>query len=226
MPLLPSGNWRDKAVVDFSLYLITDRRQTMGRSLVSVVRQALDGGVRAVQLREKDLTGRELFILAEELRRITREYGARLLINDRLDIALAVDADGVHLGAASLPVSAARSMLGLGPHGLIGYSAHGMNEAAQAAADGADFVTFGPVFFTPSKAAYGEPLGVDLLHSASMALAIPVFALGGVKLENISEVMAAKAHGIALISAVIAAADPKLEAASLLQTIEQHAINP
>lgn len=210
--------------IDFSLYLITDRRQTVGRSLVSVVREALEGGVRAVQLREKDLSGRELLMLAEELRQITREYGARLLINDRLDIALAVNADGVQLGAASLPVSAARRVLGA--RCLIGYSAHCVHEAAQAAADGADFVTFGPVFFTPSKAAYGEPLGIELLQSASTALAIPVFALGGVKRENIAQVMAAKAHGIALISAVIAAADPKSESASLLQTIEQHAINP
>lgn len=211
-------------MVDFSLYLITDRRQTMGRSLISVVREALEGGVRAVQLREKDLSGRELFQLAEEMRQITREYGARLLINDRLDIALAVDADGVHLGAASLPVDSARRILG--PHRLIGYSAHGVHEAVKAGADGADFVTFGPVFYTPSKALYGEPLGVEMLRSASAALAIPVFALGGLKRENIAEVLAAKAHGIALISAVLAAADPKTETASLLQAIELHAINP
>lgn len=210
--------------VDFSLYLITDRRQTAGRPLAAVVRQALEGGVRAVQLREKDLPGRELLMLAEELRQVTRQYGARLLINERLDIVLATDADGVHLGAASLPVSTARRLLG--PQRLIGYSAHSVHEAAQAAADGADFVTFGPVFFTPSKAAYGEPLGVELLQSASLVLTIPVFALGGIKRENIAQVMAAKAHGIALISAVIAAADPKIEAAALLQTIKQHAINP
>lgn len=210
--------------IDFSLYLITDRCQTAGRPLVAVVRQALEGGVRAVQLREKDLSARELFVLAEELRQVTRQYGARLLINERLDIALAVDADGVQLGAASLPVSTARRLLG--PQRLIGYSAHSVHEAAQAAAGGADFVTFGPVFFTPSKAAYGEPLGVEPLQSASAVLTIPVFALGGIKRENIARVMAAKAHGIALISAVIAATDPKLEAAALLQTIEQHAINP
>lgn len=211
-------------MVDFSLYLITDRCQTMGRSLISVVREALEGGARAVQLREKDLSGRELFKLAEEMRQITREYGARLLINDRLDIALAVDADGVHLGAASLPVDSARRILG--PHRLIGYSAHSMHEAVQAGADGADFVTFGPVFYTPSKAAYGDPLGVELLRSAGEALAIPVFALGGLKRENIADVMAAKVHGIALISAVLSAADPKTEAASLLKMIKQHANNP
>lgn len=224
MPLFFPVDGQGKYLVDFSLYLITDRRQIAGRSLVAIVREALEGGVRAVQLREKDLSGHELFMLAGELRNITREYGARLLINDRLDIALAVDADGVHLGAASLPVSTARRILG--PQHLIGYSAHAVNEASQAAEDGADFVTFGPVFYTPSKAPYGEPLGIELLRSASAALTIPVFALGGVKRENIAEVMAAKAHGIALISGIIAVATPKSEAASLIQTIEQHAINP
>jgi len=224
MPLIPLGDGRGEVAVDFSLYLITDRHQTMGRPLVAVVRQALEGGVRTVQLREKDLSSRELFKLAEELRLITSQYGARLLINDRVDIALAIDADGVHLGAASQPVSTARRLLG--PQRLIGYSAHSVPQAAQAAAEGADFVTFGPVFFTPSKSDYGEPLGVDQLRSASEALTIPVFALGGVKRENIAQVMAAKAHGIALISAVIAAADPKTETASLLQAIELHANNP
>ena len=224
MPLFSPVDGQGKVVVDFSLYLITDRRQIAERSLLAVVREALEGGVRAVQLREKEISGRELFMLAEELRNITREYGARLLINDRLDIALAVDADGVHLGAASLPVSTARRLLG--PQRLIGYSAHALYEASQAAEEGADFVTFGPVFYTPSKARYGEPLGIELLRSACAALAIPVFALGGVKRENIAGIMAAKAHGIALISGIIAVADPKLEAASLIQTIEQHAINP
>jgi thiamine-phosphate pyrophosphorylase len=151
--------------IDFSLYLITDRTQTGGRPLAAVVRQALDGGVRVVQLREKDLDGSELFRLASELRGITREYGARLVVNDRPDIALAVEADGVHLGAGSLPVAVVRRILG--PERLIGYSAHGVPEARQAEADGADFITFGPVYHTPSKAAYGAPLGLFLPWAAS-----------------------------------------------------------
>jgi len=210
--------------IDFSIYLITDRRQTAGRTLPSVVRAALEGGVKAVQLREKDLSGRELFVLAKELRAITKEFGARLLINDRPDIALAVAADGVHIGANSLPVSEVRRLLG--PGYLIGYSAHSAAEALQAAADGASFVTFSPVYFTPSKAAYGAPVGVEKLAEAAEKLKIPLFALGGIKLENISEVMAAGASGIALISAIIAANDPKTASANLLKTIEQHAAKP
>ncbi|HEY4743990.1 MAG TPA: thiamine phosphate synthase [Desulfuromonadaceae bacterium] len=210
--------------IDFSLYLITDRTQTNGRPLAAVVREALAGGVRAVQLREKDLSGSELFRLATELRAITREYGAQLLINDRVDIALAAEADGVHLGIASLPLAAARRMLG--PKRLIGYSAHAIAEARQAEADGADFVTFGPVYHTPSKAVYGAPLGPELLAEAASSLSIPVFALGGVKKTSIAELLTSGARGIALISAIIAASDPRAAAVTLLNTLEQHAIHP
>ena len=207
-------------MVDFNLYLITDRTQTAGRELSAVVVAAMRGGLRALQLREKDLTGCQLFELASELRMITREYGAQLLINDRIDIALAVGADGVHLGRASLPVAAARRVLGSSQ--VIGYSAHSMEEALQAERDGADFVTFGPVYATPSKAAFGEPLGLACLADVARRLTIPVFALGGVKISTIDEVMSAGAHGVALISAVIAAENPASEIESLLRIIAHH----
>lgn len=208
-------------MVDFSLYLITDRMQTAGRSLPAVVADALRGGLRAVQLREKDLTAGQLFELAWELRRITREFGARLLINDRIDVALAVAADGVHLGKAGLPVAVARRILGSA--GLIGYSAHSTDEAVRAQRDGADFVTLGPVYHTPSKALYGEPLGLNALTEAAGVVAIPVFALGGVKQSSVAEVLSAGAQGVALISAIMAAPDPALETESLLRTITHHA---
>ena len=209
--------------VDFNLYLITDRNSTAGSPLVSVVRQALDGGVRAIQLREKDLNGRELFALAKGLRNITSEYGARLIINERLDIAMAVEADGVHLGAASLPVAEARRLLG--KNRLIGYSAHSAEEACQAEAAGADFMTLGPVYFTPSKSEYGAPLGIGKLAEVTAMVSIPVFAIGGVKNSSIPETMAAGAAGIAVISAIIGTNDPKGAAISLLKTMEQHVTN-
>jgi len=205
---------------DFSLYLITDRHQTGDKPLTDVVQAALQGGVRAVQLREKDLDDDALYDLAVHLRSLTHEYGARLLINTRIDICQAAGADGVHLGINGISVIEARQMLG--KELLIGYSAHSVAEACSAEAAGADFVTFSPVFHTPSKAAYGEPVGLDKLKDACATLAIPVFALGGIKKENIGEVMAAGARGIALISAIIAAHDPASEALSLLKTIEQH----
>jgi thiamine-phosphate pyrophosphorylase len=207
-------------LVDFGLYLITDRMQTAGRALPAVVADALRGGLRAVQLREKDLDGCQLFELAGELRNVTLEFGAKLLINDRVDIAVAVGADGVHLGRSSLPVSVARRILG--STRLIGYSAHGLEEARQAEHDGADFITFGPVFATPSKAAYGEPLGLERLAEVVRNLAIPVFALGGVKLLSAGTVLSAGARGIALISAIISAQDPTAETETFLKIIARH----
>jgi thiamine-phosphate pyrophosphorylase len=192
-------------VIDFSLYLITDRNQTAGRPLLEVVEAALSGGVRAVQLREKDLPVPELYDLAWELRALTARYDARLLINERIDIALAVEADGVQLGTNSLPVTAARR---IAPDLLIGYSSHAVGEAAAALAKGADCVTFSPVFYTPSKAAYGEPQGLTKLAQACEQLRGPVFALGGIKQANLAQVTAAGCYRVALISDILAAPDP------------------
>jgi len=209
---------------DFSLYLITDRHQTGGRELTEVVRQSLEGGVRAVQLREKDLSSSEVYQRALELRTLTRSYGARLMVNDRLDIALAAEADGVQLGINSLPVSVARRLLGR--QMIIGYSAHAIDEALRAQADGADFITFSPLYHTPSKAAYGEPCGVKKLAEAACTLKIPVIALGGINQDNISEALSANVQGIAVISAILDAADPRAAAVSLLKKIEEYAQRP
>ncbi|MDD5284735.1 MAG: thiamine phosphate synthase [Desulfuromonadaceae bacterium] len=206
---------------DFNLYLITDRFQTCGRPLEQVVRQALCGGVKAVQLREKDLSTLELYRLAVEMRRLTADYGARLIINDRMDIAQAVGADGVQIGVNSLPVAVVRSMRRQGK--VILYSAHSVDEAECAEADGADIVTFGPVYHTPSKAGYGAPSGVIKLSDAVRALNIPVIALGGINQRNVSDALSAGCQGIAVISAILSAADPRDAAASLLKKIEERA---
>jgi thiamine-phosphate pyrophosphorylase len=200
--------------IDFNLYLITDRNQTGGIRLIDVVEDALKGGVRGVQLREKDLSSRELYELAYDLRKLTAKYAARLIINDRVDIALAVEADGVHLGLNSIPIHRVRKLLGNSR--LIGLSCHNQVNAIMAQENGADFITFGPVYYTPSKANYGKPVGVDKLEIVSHLLDIPVFALGGIKKENIHEVIAAGAAGISLVSAIIACDDPKKEAAEMI----------
>ena len=205
---------------DFALYLITDRQQTAGRPLVDVIQAALDGGVRAIQLREKNLPDDELLTLAGQLRFLTTKYGAHLVISRRLDICRAVAADGVHLGADGPAVVEARQTLG--ENALIGYSAHSLDEALRVQRDGADFITFSPVFYTPSKAPYGEPQGTDKLKSVCAALTIPVLALGGITFENTISVMAAGASGVALISAIMAHADPRLSAKTLRHMIEQH----
>lgn len=206
------------------LYLITDRNQIRGRSLVSVVEQALKGGVRAVQLREKDLSGKELLTLARELRLLTREYGATLLINDRVDIAISVEADGVHLGRQSMSLKDARQAFSetLQYVPILGVSTHSLVEALEAERDGADFVTFGPVRFTPSKAVYGEPVGIDKLHDVVKALNIPVFAIGGMKKGNMEEVLNAGCYGVAVISAIMSANDVKIATEEILQAITDH----
>jgi len=200
--------------LDFDLYVVTDRQLTAGRPLHLVVEAALRGGARAFQLREKDLSPRDLYPLALEMRQLTRTYGAHLLINDRVDVALAVDADGVHLTTTSLPATVARQLLG--PGRLIGVSTHSIAEAQTAADEGADFVVFGPVFYTPSKAPYGEPVGLNALQAVRAAINLPILAIGGVKKANLDQVLAAGASGIAVISAIISADDPTAASQALL----------
>ncbi len=208
------------------LYLITDRTQTRGRSLVEVVKAGLEGGVRLVQLREKDLSGKDLFYLAKELRELTSQYNAKLLINDRVDIALAVGADGVHLGRQSMSVKDARRAVEISSLPvtvpIIGTSTHSLKEALQAEADGADFITFGPVYYTPSKSSYGAPVGIDKLKEAARAVNLPIYALGGVKKENIEEVMSADAYGVAVISAIMSAEDVKKSTEEMLLEITNY----
>jgi thiamine-phosphate pyrophosphorylase len=206
-----------KSHVDFSLYLITDRNGCNGRDPYSVLEEALIGGTMAVQLREKDLSSCDLFILASKLRELTTRYHARLIINDRVDIALAVAADGVHLGHGSIPIQETRRLLGSGK--LIGVSCHTRQEALTAQELGADFITFGPVFHTLSKAVYGDPVGLHKLAEISRLLSLPVFALGGIKRNNVQQVMAAGVHGIAMISAILAAENPRDEAAAMLSLL-------
>lgn len=182
-----------------------------------VVELALQGGVRAVQLREKDLSSRDLFELAVEMRKITSRHNALFFINDRLDIALSVDADGVHLGGESIPLYKARALMG--PDRLIGVSCHNQVSARNAQERGADFITFGPVFFTPSKAPYGDPVGVEKVRLVTSALTIPVFGLGGIKESNARQVMDAGAHGISVISAILAAEDPRHAAENLVASL-------
>lgn len=203
----------------FDLYLVTDRAQTGGRDPLAVLEQALAGGVKAVQLREKDLSGKALFELAEKTRRLCDRYQASLLINDRIDVALAVDAAGVQITGVSLPVDVARNLLG--PRKLLGASTHSLEEARQAQNDGADFILFGPVYLTPSKAAFGAPKGLQTLKKILANVSLPVYAIGGIKAEHIAELRSLGVRGVALISAIIGAADPKEAAASLLRLLER-----
>jgi thiamine-phosphate pyrophosphorylase len=201
----------------FDLYLVTDRTQTRGHDLLWVLKQALAGGVKAVQLREKDLGGKELFQLAEKARNLCERYDAALFINDRVDVALAVDAAGVQLGKASLPIEIARSILG--PQKYIGASIHSLTEGQQAERGGADFVLFGPVYFTPSKASFGAPQGLAALATIVEMLSLPVYAIGGVTADNTAAVRRLGARGVALIAAIMGAEKPQDAAQTIVRLL-------
>jgi len=190
----------------FSLYLVTDRSALPATSLQDAVESCLAAGLKAVQLREKDMAVRDLLGLAHTLRDSTRRHGARLLINDRADVALAVGADGVQRAGTSLPVSALRAISPLGF--LIGASVHAVDEARAAESDGADFLLFGPVYATPSKRQYGPPQGLVALERVSSAVNTPVFGVGGVTPERVGEVTRAGAAGVAVIGAILGSERP------------------
>ena len=205
--------------IDFRLYLITDRKLIAdNRSLIMAVRQALKGGVKAIQIREKDLNTRELLKLAHKMREITDKYDARLFINDRFDVALAAGADGVHLTQNSIPVDAVRKTVK--EKLLIGVSTHLLKEARAAEKGGADFITFGHVYRTHSKLKYGPPQGLDNLEEVCGKVGIPVYAIGGIKSHRIDKVKKAGAYGVAMISEIFGAEDIKCKAKELVQILE------
>ncbi len=201
----------------FDLYVVTDRKVVpSGRTLCDVVRGAVTGGATGVQLREKDLATNSLLSLARELRLITKEHDAKLLINDRADIALAVDADGVQLPASSFAVEDARQLLG--NEKLIGVSTHSAAEARSAANAGADFILFGPVYDTPEKRRYGKPQGIGTLRSVDATILTPVIAIGGIDESNLHEVRDTGVAGVAVIRAIMAAPNPEEAARQILTT--------
>jgi len=199
------------------LYVVTDRQQTAGRPLEAVVAAAARGGAGMIQLREKDLTARELYDLGARLQSLLMPHGIPLLINDRLDVAQALDAAGVHLAGHSLSPAQARRQLG--PDKLLGVSTHSLEEARQAMREGVDFIVFGPVYDTPSKRQYGSPQGLQRLAEVVAHVTCPVIAIGGIDTDNLPQVLQTGAHGVAMIRAVLAAPDPCLATRQLRQQL-------
>lgn len=191
--------------VDLSVYVVTDRVAGRGRAHEEMTAAAVAGGATIVQLREKTLTTRQFVETAERAREIARQAGVPLIINDRVDVALAVDADGVHVGPDDLPVALARRLLG--PHKIVGASAGTVEEAAAAEGDGADYLGVGSVFATPLKADAGQPIGIAGLREIARVVHVPVVGIGGIDPENASEVITAGAAGVAVISAAVGAED-------------------
>jgi len=182
------------------LYAIIDNSIRPELSNIEIAKRALPGGTKIVQLRGKGLSSKELLEQAREIRELTRKAGATFIVNDRADIALLSDADGVHLGQDDLPIAAARNVLGKDK--LIGISTHNIEQALKAEQEGADYVGFGPVFGTTTKTDAEEAKGITALAEVKTRVSIPVIAIGGITLENLREVIDAGANGTAVISAI------------------------
>ncbi|GIM45051.1 thiamine phosphate synthase [Collibacillus ludicampi] len=192
------------------LYVVTDERPN-GDELLPIIRSAIEGGATAIQLRRKQELGRRFVELGMAVRKLTREYGVLFFVNDRVDVALLVDADGVHVGQDDISCRDARRILG---DRLIGVSADTVEEAIAAERDGADYLGVGAVFPTRSKADAGYT-GLDGLRDIVKAVHIPVVAIGGIQASNVAETMRTGAAGVAVVSAVMSAANPKEAAAGL-----------
>lgn len=190
--------------VDYTLYLCTDSRLMSCATVEESVERAVKGGVSVVQLREKNASSREMFELAKRVKKITDKYGVPLIINDRLDICLAADAAGVHLGQSDLPCSEARRILG--SEKIIGVSAATPEEAAKAQADGADYLGVGAVFATSTKT-NTRPVTTETIRAIRSAVTIPFVVIGGVNSDNIGSLYGLGINGAAVISAVISQSD-------------------
>ncbi len=204
--------------VNFRLLLVTDRTQAGGRSLPSLIRQAVCAGLPAVQLRERDLSTSELLPLAHEIRSITASYAVPLIVNDRVDLMMALNLDGVHLRSDSLSATSVRQLIG--PRRLIGVSTHSVEDVRRANQDGADYVVFGPIFETPSKRPFGSPLGLHLLADVCRRSSIPVLAIGGITCERVRDVRRAGAHGVAVIAALLSRDDIEEAVREFRQALE------
>jgi len=199
------------------LFLVTDRHQTNGRPLVPLLQRVLTAGVPAIQLRERDLTAKELVTLAREVQAMMTSRRSQLLINDRIDVALALEGVGVHLRSNSLPVSVARQLLGA--QRLLGISVHAVEEAVQVESQGVDYIVLGPIYETPTKQLFGPPLGIQTLEKACRLVRIPIIGIGGVTAARVREMRCAGAFGVAVITAVLGAVNVESAARELLDAV-------
>lgn len=199
-------------------YLVTDPRAGSVNRLVAICQQALSGGVTAVQLRVKGWSDRDALDAGRKVRMLCSEAGALYLVNDRVDLALATDADGVHLGVDDLPVDVARKLMG--PDAVIGYSPETEADRERAETQGANYLGVGPVYGTATKGDAGQELGLDRFREIVQASSVPVVGIGGIDIEHAREVIDAGACGVAIVSAVFFAEDPPAAARALTEATE------
>ena len=206
-----------KRIIDYSLYLVTDRALSLGRSLLDVIRPAVDGGVTVVQLREKEIDSREFYREALRIREYLDTRGVPLIINDRLDIALAIGAAGVHLGQEDLPVDVARRILGPGP--VIGASVFTPAEAARAESLGADYLGLSPIFVTSTKPELTSQIGIEGIRPIRQATRLPLVGIGSMNEINAFSVIRAGLDGVAVVSAICSRPDACAAAGTILKEI-------
>jgi thiamine-phosphate pyrophosphorylase len=206
-----------KSRCNYSLYLVTDSGLSRGRSHEEIVACAIRGGVTIVQLREKDCCTREMIEMARRLVSLCRAHDVPLLVNDRLDVALAVDADGVHVGQDDMPVPIARRLLG--PDKILGVTAHTVEEALKAIEEGANYIGASPIFTTATKSDAGEPIGLEELTKICRACSVPVVGISGINASNTGQVIRAGAAGVAVVSAIVSAEDVEKAARELARII-------
>lgn len=202
------------------LYLVTDRPLSLGRPLEEIVEGAVAGGVTMVQLREKDALTGEFVALAKRLKAVLAPLGIPLIINDRVDVALAADADGVHIGQSDMPYEDARRLLGA--EKIIGLSVENFEDLERANALDVDYVGISPVYGTPTKSDTAEPFGLEGLRRAVAMSAHPTVAIGGMNASTIAEVMQAGADGVAVVSAICSVSSPRKAAEELKEIVMQN----
>ena len=202
--------------LEIELYAILDRAASRGRDIREILDAVISGGCRMVQLREKEWSTRQLLPLARELRDRAAKAGVTFVVNDRLEVALAVEADGLHVGQDDLPAPIARRLLR--PGMILGVSSHSLDQARQAEADGADYVAVGSIYPTGTKPAF-QLVGVELLRQVRPLLHVPLVAIGGITPGNVGEVIRAGADGVAVISALCGSPDPAQAASAFLERI-------
>lgn len=200
------------------LYAILDPEQTQGRAARAVLHELLEGGVTLLQLRVKSLGPRDFLDLAQQARAETQAHGCKLIVNDRIDIALACDADGIHLGQDDLPFAAGRKLMG---RKIVGISTHDLEQAIEAERNGADYIGFGPMFGTTTKATGYAARGVEMLRQIRTAVKLPVVAIGGITEQNVQQVWQAGANSAAIISDILKAEDIPSKVKRILRQAHQ-----
>jgi thiamine-phosphate pyrophosphorylase len=205
-------------MLDLSLYLVTDRRLSLGRDMAWIVKEAAKGGVTMVQLREKDCSTRDFIDLALQLKQILKPFNVPLIINDRLDIALAADADGLHIGQNDMPYEMARQLLGSGK--IIGLSVENIEQVHEANKLDVDYIGISPVFSTATKTDTSNPFGLEGIRQVMALSKHPAVAIGGIHCGNAGEIMAAGANGIAVVSEICSANNPHQAVLALLNSMK------